>query len=293
MIDLTEKAKSKSDRKALAFSTVVDKAMLEEQKRKSKERYKNRPKSLGAGSIGYPLAKFDRGCERALYYGYKQYEKDEGTGFTPDLYRVFDMGHDAEERIAQYIRTAGFDLKTENPKTGKQWGFTRFPDPETGVPRMRGFADGVFVNGPELIEFQEAEEFQMSYPFLWECKALKDKAWKNMVNNGIKKSHPKYYAQVQLYMGVFGLTEEPALLTAVNRGTGELHCVFIEYNQKDAQSIVDRAVRVISANSPTELPRIHNDYTRVPCTWCPYKSTCKMHEEQKPTANTQPPKFWR
>lgn len=288
MLDLTQTAKSNNQKIAERLVELVNRAIVEAEEKKRAERYKDRPKSLGGGSIGFPGATWGDVCERALFYEYKQYEQDEGKGFSADLYRIFSMGHDAEDRIAQYLRLAGFNLLTEKPD-GQQFGFEKLPDPETGIPRMRGFADGVFIDGPT-----ELAEQNLVYPFLWECKALNDKKWKEMVKKGVKKSHPKYYAQVQLYMGVMDLTGSPALLTAMNRNTGELHYEFIEYNEAHAQQIIDRGIHVVSTKHPLELPRINNDWTQAPCTWCAYKSTCKkMEDERASKATTNQPKFWQ
>lgn len=257
-----------------ALVEAIDNAIIKAERKRRTERYADRPKSLGAGSIGLPGTGYADVCERALFYEYKQYPKDEG--FPGKLYRVFNMGHDAEDRIAAYIKQAGFKLLTISPK-GKQFGFELLPDPETNTPRMRGFLDGVVVDGPP-----EIDGFKLSYPFLWECKALNNKKWKEMKSKGTIKSHPKYYAQTQVYMGVMNLMENPAMLTAMNRDTGELLFEFIPYNQSDAQSIIDRAKRVVTTQHPLELPRAADHYEQIPCKWCDFKSTCKAHESGEP-----------
>lgn len=288
MLDLTETAKTDNQKIAERLVELVNEAIVKDEEARRAERYKDRPKSLGGGSIGFPGAKWGDVCERALFYEYKQYPQDEGKGFGGDLYRIFGMGHDAEERIAQYLRLAGFNLLTEKANGGGQFGFEKLPDPETGIPRMRGFADGVFIDGPSELAGQT-----LVYPFLWECKALNDKKWKEMVSKGVMKSHPKYYAQVQLYMGVLNLTQSPALITAMNRNTGELHYEFVQYNEAHAQQVIDRGIRVVSTKHPLELPRINNDWTQVPCTWCAYRSTCKKQEEERAERATEnQPKFW-
>src|SRR5690348_9863869 len=61
---------------------------------------------LGASIIGHH-------CERSLAYQFHGTPRDEGKGFSGQIYRVFDMGHDGEARMALYLRTAGFKLLTE------------------------------------------------------------------------------------------------------------------------------------------------------------------------------------
>lgn len=288
MIDLTSTAKTDTQATSESIAKIIDEALVQFNENKTRKRYANRPKSLGMGRIGHPLASgyAASGCERALYMEWKQFPEDEGRAFGANLYRIFDMGHDGEERMAQYFRMAGFDLKTED-KNGQQFGIEKFPDPETGVPRMRGFADGVFIDGPKALG-----SVPLVYPFLWENKALNDKKWKEMVSKGVETSHPVYYGQMQLYMGCLNLTESPGLLTAMNRNTGEVHYEFVQYNEEHAQAGIDRAIRVLSGKDPLDFPRVTNDYNQLPCKWCNHRLTCMKLEENKPAPQLEGPDFW-
>jgi len=94
-------------------------------------------------------------------------------------------------------------------------------------------------------------------------------------------------------MGMLGLEENPCMITAMNRNTGELHQEFVEYNEAHTQQIINRGIRVVSTKHPLELPRINSDFTQIPCTWCPYRGTCKKQEADKAaSATTNQPKFW-
>lgn len=271
------------EEQSVFIGDFIDSSIVEENKKKSIERYKDRPKSLGASRIGFPLGDDFFFCARALYFEYKNYPKRKDRDFSADLYRVFDMGHDAEERIASYIRKAGFSLLTHK-RDGYQFGFNLFPCPETGHYRIKGFLDGIVSDGPENItgyKFAEHDGFTIKYPFLWECKAVKNSKWKAIKKHGLKKEASNYYAQVQIYMGVKNLIANPAMVTVLNRDTGALHFEFIDYVEKHAQICLDRGITVISANHPGELPRATRDYNQMPCQGCPYIDDCKKIENVK------------
>src|SRR3546814_2856224 len=56
------------------------------------------------------------------------------------ILRAFDIGHDSETRMAEYMRLAGFTMLTERPD-GQQFGFGIAPHPETGRSRVAGHID--------------------------------------------------------------------------------------------------------------------------------------------------------
>lgn len=205
---------------------------------------------LGASRVG-------EDCERKLAYEYHLVPKDEGADFSGKTLRIFDMGHDGEERMANYIKLAGFELQTHTPE-GKQIGMS-----DAGG-KFKGHLDGVIHGGPKIKG--------LKYPFLWENKALGSKSWNDVQKHGVKKSKPVYYAQVQVYMGYHSL--EACLFTALNRDTGEIFVEFTEFNARDCQTYIDRAVRVVSSANPEELGRAGRGEDDFKCKFCDYKKRC-------------------
>lgn len=198
-------------------------------------------------------------CERALGYEYHKTPKDEGSGFSSNTYRIFDMGHDVEARMISYMKMAGFDLQTIG-KDGKQLGFMVCDG------RMGGHCDGIIHGGPGITKT----------PLVWECKGLNDKSWKDTKEKGVKESKPVYYAQMQAYIAYMDLAG--FMFTAVNRNTGE---VFAELGEPDfaaAQQDSDRAFRVVESKSPEELARCAAVATDYRCKFCDYKNRCWLRE---------------
>ena len=138
-----------------------------------------------------------RACLRQIQYDYLAVPKDEGQDFAPKTLRIFEAGHRGEDMVASWMRLAGFDLRTERDD-GRQFGFTALGG------RFKGHIDGCIVSGP----------VQMSYPALWETKALGASSWKDTVKRGVIVSKPVYAAQIALYQAYLDLPN-PALFTAL------------------------------------------------------------------------------
>lgn len=205
---------------------------------------------LGASAIGEP-------CARRLQFEYLGAKKDEGAGFTPRTRRIFHRGHKGEEWMIEWIRAAGFDLKTE--KAGKQFGF------EDCEGRFKGHIDGVFIGGPSGFK----------YPALWENKVLGAKGHASLVKHGIAKAYPHYAAQVAVYQAYLQLAENPAVFTALNADTMEIHVEIVPFNAALAQEQIDKAARILSAIDHGEtLPRAAEDQDSFTCKFCPFKGVC-------------------
>jgi len=203
---------------------------------------------LGASMWGDP-------CDRKLGFMYHKAKPD--ADFKPEILRIFDMGHDGESRMAEYIKAAGFKLLTAD-EDGKQFGFS------AAGGKLKGHIDGVILAGPDCVK--------IAWPALWENKALNDKGWRESVAKGIKEAKPLYYAQAQVYMAYMEL--QVCVFTIQNRNTGEVHAEIIPFDARAAQDASDRAVRVVSSASPAELNRIARESTDFRCKFCDFRTTC-------------------
>lgn len=235
-----------------AFEAHIDAAMEAKQQAETPRNY------LGASRLGEE-------CSRLLAYEYHRVPKDEDKNFPGKILRVFDRGHDAETRMADYLRTAGFTLLTERPD-GKQFGFAIAWSEERQCYRISGHCDGVITAAPDHLG--------MELPALWEMKCLGDKSWKDTVRKGVKASKPVYYAQMQLYMTYLELTDNPGLFTALNGNTGEIYAELVSFDASAAQAASDRGARVVSSLAADELPRIGKEPTDFRCKFCDYARRC-------------------
>jgi hypothetical protein len=189
-----------------------------------------------------------RECIRQIQYDYLAVPKDEGREFEPKTLRIFEAGHRAEDIVAVWLRAAGFDLRTQR-SDGRQFGFSALDG------RFRGHIDGCLVAGSVAMEF----------PALWENKALGAAPWKEVVKKGVVLARPLYAAQIALYQAYLDLPN-PALFTALNRDTFELHCELVPFDAALAQHASDRAVQIVRASEAKELlPRAAADRSSAIC----------------------------
>lgn len=230
-----------------ALAAVMDRTWKEKQDAQPRRQY------LGGSIVG-------RDCEREIAYQYHATPLDEGkTGFSGQLYRIFDRGHKGEDRMAEYLRVAGFELVTHR-QDGSQFGFVALGG------KFKGHIDGVFTGGPAV------PGIDWSKPALWENKILNAKSFGDLWNNGLKKSKPVYYTQVNLYMAYMEL--EQALFTAENADTCEVYAEVLTLDVPHAQAMSDRAVRIVQSTSPEELPRCTSDRADFRCKLCDYANRC-------------------
>lgn len=238
------------------FAKVIDDSMTKAQRSREPRKY------LGASRWGHH-------CDRALAYEFHLTPRDEGREFRGNTLRVFDMGHDGEDRVAGYMNDAGFELTTSGPD-GKQIGF------EAAEGRLKGHVDGIITAGPDL---------GISYPALWENKALGSKSFADVVRKGIKTSKPVYYVQAQVYMAYLGLRH--CVFTCINRDTGELHAELIKADPVAAQQASDRALRIVSSAKPEEMVRCTTDRSDFRCKFCDYRDRCwNAGEKPKPASGS-------
>lgn len=206
---------------------------------------------LGASVVG-------ESCVRRIQYQYFNAPRDDDKAISAQTLRIFARGHIMEAAMAEWLRQAGFDLRTHNTEGG-QFGFA------LAGGKIKGHADGVIVAGPE----------GFAYPMLWENKALGAKAWKEVNKHKLAVAKPVYAAQVALYQTYLDLHQNPALFTAINCDTMEIYIEMVPFDAALAQAASDKAVNIIRACDAGELlPRITSDSSWFECQYCPWQDRC-------------------
>ena len=197
-------------------------------------------------------------CSRRLQYEFLKAPRDPDGGFSGRSLRIFALGHVLEDLAIEWLRKAGYDLRTRN-RHGEQFGFT------AAGGRVQGHADGVIVAGPD----------GFVAPALWECKSANARNWREIVKHGVAKAKPVYATQIALYQAYLGLTETPALFTAINKDTCEIWHELVPFDAALAQSASDKAVTILRASDAGELlPRHTSDPEHFECRFCAWKAWC-------------------
>lgn len=237
------------------INMLVDAALIAEREATPPRTY------LGASRLGHA-------CERALQFEFAGAPKDEGADFGGQTLRIFAIGHQLEELAIRWLRAAGIDLYTRkgNRPDGDQFGFS------VAGGRIRGHVDGIIADAPAALGLRT--------PALWECKTMNAKNWRACVKDGVTVSKPVYAAQIAIYQAymeatVPGISANPALFTAINKDTAELHHELVPFDADLAQRMSDRAVRILQATDAGELlPRIATSRDFFKCRFCAHAERC-------------------
>ena len=188
---------------------------------------------LGMSEVGHE-------CSRYLWL--KVHEGFRDT-FEGRLYRIFDTGYIIEKRIVRDLRKAGYKVN----RGKKANSFSDFDG------KLRGHSDGIIKC---LIESKKKH--------ILEVKSMNDKQFKKFLKEGIQSSHPKYYAQAQLYMAYADI--ERALFVVENKNDSERRQERIKYDREFALSLVIKAEDIIRRTSPPN--GISEDPTWWKCRFC-------------------------
>ena len=227
------------------ISDAVDKSIVDYNNKKPKRTY------LGGSSLG-------ESCSRKIQYRYMGYESDEGRDFSANTLRIFQFGHEIEDSVAQWLKNANFDLRTEDKK-GEQFGFS-IADGE-----IKGHIDGVICGG----------SVDMGYPCLWENKSANDKKFREFMMKGVARTNPVYAAQIALYQAYMNLTEHPCLFTVLNKNTSQIYYELVPFDKVLAQEISDKAGNILEATKANEiLPRVAFSRDFFDCKWCEFQDRC-------------------
>ncbi|SLN77944.1 hypothetical protein [Roseisalinus antarcticus] len=234
------------------INALVDAALIAEREATPARTY------IGASRLGHA-------CERALQFEFAGTPKDEGADFGGQTLRIFAIGHQLEDLAIRWLRAAGIDLVTQK-RDGGQFGF------EVAGGRIRGHVDGIIADAPAALGLRA--------PALWECKTMNAKNWRACVKDGVTVSKPVYAAQIAIYQAymepsVPGISEAPALFTAINKDTAQLHHELVPFDADLAQRMSDRAVRILQATDAGDLlPRIAQARDFFECRFCAHAERC-------------------
>lgn len=213
--------------------------------------------SSGRGHLGWSM--IGRQCVRQVWYGFRWAKTVRHTG---RLLRLFQRGHDEEDRVIKWLRDAGCVVYSRDPETGNQFQRLRFGD------HFGGSADGKISNIPGL----DGEG-------LLEIKTHGDKSFNALQAKGVFSAKPEHYIQMQGYMADHNLPW--ALYFSVNKNDDTIYLEIVNSRPELAEMYLDRAKEIIVAQSPP--PRISQDPTWFVCKFCDFREIC--HKGEKPAKN--------
>lgn len=194
---------------------------------------------LGASILGEE-------CDRLLWYTFRGLAREEVDG---RLHRLFETGDVEEGRFVRELRAIGCEVLEVDPETGEQIEVTYLGG------HVSGHLDAAVLGVPEAPKTWHVGEF----------KTHKDKLFAKLEREGVQGSNPKHWVQMQVYMGLTGMTR--ALYLAKNKDTDHLYAERVRFDREAFNRLMERARRIVTSIHPPERVASRLDDFR--CKFCP------------------------
>ncbi len=204
----------------------------------SSHKSSHRGKSIGMSQLGTD-------CDRKLWLGLHWFAPPEVI--SGKLQRIFDTGIEAEEFMVRDLERIGIEVTKRQEEI---WGFGNY---------VHGFTDGRCINVPEAPKTEH----------LLEMKTHNDRSWNGVYKNGVKKSKPLHYAQMQRYMA--GLSLSRALYLAYNKNTSAYYSERVKFNPGFAEDLIRKESDIVLSS---ELPKRKFERHFFQCKFCDFSEFC-------------------
>lgn len=203
-------------------------------------------------------------CGRKLFYDFRWVSAPEQI--SGRQLRLFRTGDIEEERFIEDLRAIGCEVVDRDPETGKQITVTALGG------HVKGKLDSEILGLPEAPKTIHVGEM----------KSHNEKSFKALLKDGVKKSKPLHYGQLQTYMYLRG--RERGIYLAVSKNTDELYAERVRLDKPYVEGLLARAQRIIDAHEPPA--KLHEDPTSkmaFACGWCKHRGIC--HDGVWPRVN--------
>jgi hypothetical protein len=201
---------------------------------------------MGCSQLGHP-------CDRWLWLSFRWAVREQFSG---RMLRLFRRGQNEEATIVADLRAIGMDIQNTGERNQKRVKFGA---------HVSGSLDGVIYSGvPEAPETVHVAEF----------KTHSKKSFDDLEKQGVEKSKPMHFVQMQVYM--HGIGAARALYLAVCKDDDRLYTKRVRYDKKIALWAIERGKRLALADRMP--PPISTDATWYQCRFCPAHSFCHKQE---------------
>ena len=195
---------------------------------------------IGASIIGHA-------CDAAIALNLRGFPNVEPN---PRLKRIFQLGHILEDEVVKDlkkradVRVWEVDGLTNRQHTYDAWG------------------------GHIVCHMDGHIELDDGVLRVLEIKSMNDASFNKFKKHGVKSSHPQYFGQVQMMMGMSDIPS--AVLVAINKNNCEYHVEIVEYDEFEFAHIKDRIERAILGKAR----KISKDVTDWRCRGCFKRGVC-------------------
>ena len=200
---------------------------------------------LGCSGLGHH-------CDRYIWLSFRWAVIEKFSG---RMLRLFRRGQLEEEQIITDLRLAGISIGGDQMRV------------DFGC-HVSGSVDGIIKSGvPEATNTRHVAEF----------KTHSLKSFKALVKDGVVKSKPMHYAQMQLYM--WGLGLDRALYVAVCKNDDTYYTARFELDREYSQKLVEKGHKLALAD---RIPsKISDNPSWYQCKMCSYSDFCHYSKTTK------------
>lgn len=196
---------------------------------------------MGASQLGHP-------CDRWLWLSFRWAVQ---PNFPGRILRLFRRGQNEEATIVSDLRAIGMDVRS----TGGQQSRVNFEC------HVSGSIDAIIERGvPEAPKARHIAEF----------KTHSKKSFDDLKKNGVEKSKPQHWVQMQVYM--HGTEIDRALYVAVCKDDDRIYTERVRCEQDVAERYIERGRRLALADRMPEP--ISTDPSWYQCKFCDAHEFC-------------------
>lgn len=195
---------------------------------------------MGCSQLGHP-------CDRWLWLSFRWAVQPQFPG---RILRLFRRGQNEEPTIVSDLRAIGMDVRTSKQQARVDFG-----------AHVSGSIDAIIESGvPEAPKKRHVAEF----------KTHSSKSFADLEKNGVEKSKPEHFVQMQLYM--HGTEIDRALYVAVCKDDDRIYTERVRYDKEMAEKFIRRGHYL--ATSDRMPPPISTDPSWYQCKFCDAHEFC-------------------
>jgi hypothetical protein len=200
---------------------------------------------MGASILGHA-------CDRWIWLQFRMAVRQQFPG---RILRLFRRGHAEEASIISDLKMIGVEFSGQQARV--KFG-----------SHVSGSADAIIEAGvPEAPTKRHVAEF----------KTHNKKSFDALEKEGVQKSKPEHWAQMQIYMA--GLDIDRALYVAVCKDDDRLYTERVRFDKTAADKLIERGKRIALADNIP--PPLSNDPTWYQCRFCPAHDFCHKSKLSK------------
>ena len=195
---------------------------------------------IGASGVGHP-------CDAYQAYSMRGFPNTE-----PDarLKRIFRLGHILEDEVVKDLKEkADVRVWEVDGLTGRQHTYEEW-------------------EGHVVCHMDGHIELDDGILRVLEIKSMNDASFKKFKKDGVKYSHPRYYAQLMMMMGMSKI--HSSFFIAICKNNSEYHAEIVDYDEFEFSHLKERVQRVLDGGAR----KISTDSSDWRCRGCFKSGAC-------------------